>query len=427
MQRALSFEDTPALGVPLRFMLSAPVFAAAAGLLLAYGGATALQTRWSPYTIGLTHLMTLGFLGMAMVGAVLQMLPVVAGAPVPGVRLVAQLAWYGLAGGTPLLAAGLMAGVPLLVGLAAPLLGLPLLTFVAAVAYALVKRSGAGALPMVAGMRFALPSLGLTALLGVSLAAWLAGGPALAAPLLTDLHAAWGLLGWVAMLVAAAAFQVIPMFQSTPAYPRKASLVLPPLLALALLGWSAAAWLGEQWQAWLGRGLALALAAFALFTLYLLGRRGRSAADTTTCYWRLALASLFCSTLLYAWPGEAGDWRPLVVGVLFIGGFAMSAVSGMLYKIVPFLLWYHLAEAGTPRDRVPGVNHWIAPQRARGQFWCHAAAVAALACAPLAPPLARAGGLLLALDAAWLGTLLAAAALRYRALATLSPRTRAGA
>jgi hypothetical protein len=53
--------------------------------------------------------------------------------------------------------------------------------------------------------------------------------------------------------------------------------------------------------------------------------------------------------------------------------------------------------------------------------------MAALACAPLAPPLARAGGLLLALDAAWLGTLLAAAALRYRALATLSPRTRAGA
>ena len=28
---------------------------------------------------------------------------------------------------------------------------------------------------------------------------------------------------------------------------------------------------------------------------------------------------------------------PLLLGVLFIGGFAVSVVSGMLYKIVPFL------------------------------------------------------------------------------------------
>jgi hypothetical protein len=85
-----------------------------------------------------------------------------------------------------------------------------------------------------------------------------------------------------------------------------------------------------------------------------------------------------------------------------------------LYKIVPFLLWYHLAGAGLPRQSVPGVNGWISARDARGQFWCHVAALAALAAAALVPELARPAGALFAADMAWLGALFLRAALRYR-------------
>ncbi|MFN3593975.1 MAG: hypothetical protein ACK4TK_04755 [Thiobacillaceae bacterium] len=88
-QAGLSYEQAPPYGLPLRFFLTAPLF-----LLLAAVAAIPLAPDWTadPHTlaaIALTHLLTLGFLGMVMQGALLQMLPVVIGAPVPATLWVA--------------------------------------------------------------------------------------------------------------------------------------------------------------------------------------------------------------------------------------------------------------------------------------------------------------------------------------------------
>ena len=90
MQRVASFDLSPPLAAPLRFFLTAPAFAMAAGLLLAATGTDGLASRWSPTTLALTHLMTLGFLGMAMLGALIQILPVVAGVAVAGTARTAR-------------------------------------------------------------------------------------------------------------------------------------------------------------------------------------------------------------------------------------------------------------------------------------------------------------------------------------------------
>jgi hypothetical protein len=105
----LSLEQAPPFSVPLRFFLSAPLFLVAAGV------GAALLPEWmvvplSPATLALTHLATLGFLGMAMLGAMSQMLPVVAGVPLPCVRPIAWVSHLGLLLGTPLLSLGLYSG-----------------------------------------------------------------------------------------------------------------------------------------------------------------------------------------------------------------------------------------------------------------------------------------------------------------------------
>ncbi|WP_460829719.1 permease, partial [Massilia agilis] len=304
-------------------------------------------------------------------------------------------------------------------------LGLALLVSAAVVARELARRTGYGALPMAAGMRLAVPGFFLTIVLGLSLAVFLAGGPALPVMAVTDLHAALGLLGWVAMLVMAAGFQVIPMFQATPVYRRAASFALPPALALLLCAWGAAGWLRPAWQALAGYGVALVLAGFAGYSLWLLSKSRRTTPDITTWYWRLSLGSLLCCALVYAWPGIDPDRKAVLLGVLFVAGFATSAVNGMLYKIVPFLLWYHLGSAGVARARVPGVNNWIGARAAKRQYAAHAAAVAALCVAVVVPVLARAAGALFAAQAAWIGTILAGAALRYRRIITASALERA--
>ena len=81
----LSLEQAPPISIPMRFFLTAPIFGIAGALLLVWYGPELFITRWSPLTLALTHLITLGFLGQIMCGALLQMLPVLAGVAVPRV------------------------------------------------------------------------------------------------------------------------------------------------------------------------------------------------------------------------------------------------------------------------------------------------------------------------------------------------------
>ena len=74
------------------------------------------------------------------------------------------------------------------------------------------------------------------------------------------------------------------------------------------------------------------------------------------------------------------DAYPLLLGVLFIGGFAVSVVNGMLYKIVPFLAWFHLqAQLQARAGSIPTMKDMIAERWTRWQFRLHLAACGLLA------------------------------------------------
>jgi hypothetical protein len=266
MQRALAYALSPARGLPLRFLLAAPWFGVLAALLLLVAGGSAFVSRWSAPALAATHLLTLGYLGMSMAGSMLQLIPVVTGRAVPLGRTGAALAWHGLALGALLLACALGLNATSLFMPAALLLAGALATLIAATARALARDAPAPAMPMVRGMRLAVAGLAVTLVLGVTLAFALAG--ALAAPvlMLTDLHAAWGLLGWVAMLVVGVAFQVIPMFQSARTYPAPVTRWAPWLLAGLLAAWSGATLGGHAGAAPAAMLLCAALAAFAVLS-----------------------------------------------------------------------------------------------------------------------------------------------------------------
>ena len=131
MQALLSFENAPPFAAPLRFFLTAPLFAVLAGLLLAWSGAPLMASRWMPGTLAATHLVTVGFMLQVMLGALIQILPVVAGANLGNPLRVARIVHVGLSGGVLLLAAGFLAATPGVLGVAALLLGGTLLYFLA--------------------------------------------------------------------------------------------------------------------------------------------------------------------------------------------------------------------------------------------------------------------------------------------------------
>ena len=414
MQRSLAYALSPAPVVPLRFLLTAPWFAILGALVLLWAGEPAFASRWSGATLGATHLLTLGYLCMAMAGAMLQLIPVVAGTPIALSRASSGVSWCALAAGALTLAAALITATSALFLPAAWLLALAFGLLLLPVVRALARPASGRAAPMVRGMRVAVAGLLATLALGGSLAAHLGGHARLPVLLLTDLHAAWGLLGWVAMLIICVAFQVIPMFQTSRSYPLRASLWAPWLLLGCLLGWSVARWAAPHYAWPAGLPLAAVLAAFTVLTKYLLTHRKRPQADATTWYWQLCLASLGGSVLLYFLP--ASEATTMAMGVTFIAGFAMGAVNGMLYKIVPFLLWFHLQQ--DPRAQkgcVPSLRELLPEARGRRQFLLHAAALLALLGAVAWPAwLARPAAALLAIASLHLALDLGGAARRAR-------------
>ncbi len=415
----LSLSQTPPLSVPLRFFLTAPLFLAAAALLLMFSGNSLVAGRWSSTMLALTHLVTLGFLGLCMVGALQQLLPVLLGTPLRSPRLVSALLHLSMVPGIVLLVAGMGASQPLLLQWGSVLLLPALLLFILLIGYGLWRSTSRHA--TVPAMGLAL--LGLLLLGGIAL--WLLWMGRWHLPLahpITTLHIGWGALGWIGALLIGVAYQVVPMFQITPDYPSRLRRWLIPTLALLLLSWSGL-YLWYPLLAIIPAGLlALLFVLFALQTLRLQQQRKRRLADVTLDFWKLAMGCLMLSVAVWAL-GQWLVWSPLdmVLGALFLLGFAASAVNGMLYKIVPFLVWLHLNNRlqaqGSWQGSVPNMKQIIAVRATRWQFRLHMLALFVLLVTLSLPgtlPTWIAGGLWLG-NAGYLWWNLLQAVLLYRA------------
>lgn len=406
----LSFEQAPPFSLPLRFFLTAPLFLLAAAILIALSP-DALASRWTPQALALTHALTLGFLAMVMLGALMQMLPVVAGAPLPAPRWVAGISHVSLLLGTVVLMVGFLTAEPYAFGIGVVLLGGGFAVFLVAAAISLT-RAVAGV--TVNGIRFAVLSLAITLLLGLALALLRTGWwspPAVESAIAA--HVSFGLIGWVLLLVIGVAYQVVPMFQLTPPYPPRLSRWLADALFVLLLLHAAAALLPQAAMDLADAGLAAGILLFAVATLRLQSRRRRKLPDVTLDYWRLGMASLIACEAAWivarfstAWADS--DAYPVLLGILFIGGFAVSVVNGMLYKIVPFLAWFHLqsqlqARAGS----IPTMKDMIAGRWMRWQFRLHLIACVLLVGVPFQPQLGVVAGSVLAASALvlWLNLL----------------------
>ncbi len=393
---ALSLAQTPPLAVPLRYLLTAPLFAAAAGVVVMLFP-EALLSRWTPAALAATHLLTLGFLAMTMFGALQQLLPVLAGSVIPRASQVSASVHLGLSLGSVALAGGMVSGSRGMLQLGTLLVLVTVTLFAVVLGVALLRARSAHA--TVWAMGGALLALLVTVTLGGGLLHHFDWQLPFAHPL-TDLHLMWGLAGWVAVLLIGVAWQVVPMFQLTPDYPRLLRRFLVPLLVSGLLLWSAARLASDSANAPLLLVI-LALLGFAVATLRLQRQRRRRLADVTLSFWRVAMVMLLAALLALLLPGD----HALLFGVLFIIGFAMSAVNGMLYKIVPFLIWLHLNNRLQQRAQwqgsVPNMKQIISEAAMRKQFRLHLLLLGLGLLATLWPALvvARAAGAALTVSA----------------------------
>jgi len=419
----LSFDDIPPLDIPLRFHLTAPVFGILASVFLLWQGPVAWTSRWTAGSLGATHLLTLGFMAMVMIGSLFQLVPVLTGRAVPATKVIAPIVHVALIAGVISLTIGLVRPNPVTFKLAIALLGVAFATFALPLVWRVMRIRHGG--DSVFAIRLAALSLLVTVALGVYLAvgrAW----PALGIPFRswTDVHVLWGLFGWVPLLVMGVSYQVIPMFHVAPAFDSRLARGLPlvAFISLVLLSHVRSAVLVAP----IVTGLCLALVAYAATALRVLEKRSRKRSDPMIWFWRLALGNLALGAL-FLWfsmatplrmPLLAESQAPLLLGSLMVFGFACSVIIGMLQKIVPFLIFVHLQRRSlakpTAMALLPTTNEVIRDRDARWQLRLHIAACIAVPAALVWPASGRIAALVLALDFGWLLRNLLAAAARYR-------------
>lgn len=395
----LSLDQAPPISIPFRFFLTAPLFGLVAGLLLLVYGPALFLTRWSPMTLGLTHLITLGMLAMVMCGALLQMLPVLAGSPVPAVVMVGRLCHLFMTVGAGLLVFSFISGSNIATVLSLILLGAGVILFFLAVAVALLRVKQVT--HTITAMRLAVIAFLFTLLLGLLLGSGVLSqvGFGHIAPLV-NVHLGWGVLGWIGLLLIGISYQVVPMFQVTPEYPPLMRRFLAPVLFTALVIWTllvlaaifnrVGASIPTLWMFLVLPGFML----YAVVTLRLQQQRKRRIPDITMKFWRIGMFSILFSSALWILGNLStvvanSPQYHLLLGVGLIVGAGVSVVNGMLYKIVPFLSWFHLQNRQLSlmcmTVQVPNMKEFISDKAARDQYNVYVASLLLLFAAVLKP------------------------------------------
>ncbi|MCW8963438.1 MAG: hypothetical protein OQL16_06530 [Gammaproteobacteria bacterium] len=398
MNTDLSLEQAPPISVPFQFFVTAPLFGIVASIILLAYGPAIFTSRWNLETLAVTHLLTLGFMGLVMCGAILQMLPVLSGITVPYVKPVGTLIHILLVTGIIALSIGFLASSPVLMNTAIGLLGGGFGIFIVVILMAMLRNKMTT--QTLSAMRLALISLLFTVILGISLlGSFIWPDININLALLTELHIAWGTLGWVSLLLIGVAFQVVPMFQMTNEYPRWMTRFLPSVLFGGLVVWTIIklSGIGNPWHiaAFIMLICISGYVSFAIITLWLQQSRKRKLRDTTLLFWRFAMLSALAAAALWAdhnlMPGLINpEIYPFTLGIVLLAGFAVSVMNGMLYKIMPFLIWFHLQHhqlsLGLGRKyAIPNMKQIIPDQNARYQLYLHIIGILTLVLASLFP------------------------------------------
>lgn len=417
--KILNYELAPSPATIFGCLLPAPWLGMLSGLLLAFGPADGLPQRFAPLSLALTHMLVLGMLAPVMIGALFQLMPVVAGQTVAAARWIAPFVAMGSAATAVCLAAGFLYGKPQAFAaagvLAVVLFGAVILAFAFTAWRISVTDSTTRTLRWIAMALFAV------ILCGVSLAGSFAGWWQIDVPRWLNLHVAWGLLGWIAALVAGVASTVVPMFWQTVrpvAWWQRSlpgALYLPLVLALIPAFW--------DWVLPLSCLLVVTLSAIALRVVSKAKRRFDPAWPlwlACTASWMLAALLTLVQHVAYTYPQSI--WLALPVdnfawwiGVLALIGGAVLPVNAMLGKIIPFLVFLHLRRQIPAGRRVPTMQAVLPPQRLQWQARMVLLALALLLAIPLAPTsFAIAAGIAFAISQAMMGAFLMLALFRYR-------------
>lgn len=357
--------------VPLLFLLTGSVAAAIFGIALPWIAPEALLSPGFPHVLALVHTATLGWLTMTMLGATIQLVPVIVVAPLRATRF---LYWHYpvYLSGVILLISGFWLMRPWLMAIGGTLIVLAVIHHVVILASTLAHATKR---PLT--MRFLIASLcylclvvslGLTAALNFQFGFL---GPALDRLLLV--HLTLGVVGWLSTTLIGVSYTLVRMFalahEHTDRLGKIVFVLLNTGIVLLAIGFAL------SWQILIVCGGAILIAAVWLFACdywRMLRVRRRKLLDTTQHHGIAAVVYLALTipfgivAAIFGWL-QPGILMALALAALV--GWLGQSTTGYLYKIVPFLVWQHRYGPLVGHQKVPLMREMLHQRGARLSWW----------------------------------------------------------
>jgi hypothetical protein len=371
MFQGLSQDQAPPISVPFRFFLTAPIFGVLISLVLFFYPLDIVFNQYSPITIGLIHLFTLGVLVQIIFGAIMQMIPVLAGVVFKNPTKFANYIHISLLFGTLSLSGGFIFSLKYLFFVAFISLsfcfGLFFFTLIKLLFKVKFLTSTIDAMKI-----FSLTGLS-TAILGFYLLGQHLGQNINQYHyIFVNIHILFASFAFALILIMGVSFQVIPMFYVALDFPKTIQKKLPLAIIIAIVLLSVFMIFGFNYSL-IKLFLASFVFIFAYFGLKSLNNRKRPVFDVTLWYWKMSFYSLMIFSIFFI-IGFNSKYEMTTLSIIFIFGFLYPLLQGMIYKIVPFLSWFHLSSNGY--FMIPNLREYIDESMIKLQFFIYVSSFA---------------------------------------------------
>lgn len=370
----IATSNSPPLGLPLGFFLAGALAFVAINALLVFDGGNLLTYSLLPVDLSLTHLVTLGWVTMVMMGALYQLTPVIFQTKLHSVRLGRWQFGIYLVGVVGLVSSFRWLWTP---GLA--IFGSAVLLSVALFLYNMARTLWRPPAWTVVGWYLAhsLGYLGMTVISGLTFA--------------FDLHFHWfpipryvlaahvdlGLIGWFTLTLMGVSYQLVPMFALVHGHGvRLACWILRILNLGVFLLFLALLFNLPQPVTFLALSfIAFGIVAYAFDVYRMFQLRRRRILDLTQWHTITSTVCLLFALLALvriAFGSLGGlsaqtQWY-LATAYLALAGWVSFAIMGQYYKILPFLIWNHRYSERVGREPVPLLRDLYSERRAHSAF-----------------------------------------------------------
>jgi hypothetical protein len=385
----------PSVALPLRFILTGLVALLAGGVWLAARPIVLAGYHYSPEVIAVTHLLVLGWVASVIMGAMYQLVPVALESKLHNERLARWhyvLHLIGFVGMVAMFSLWNMKQVGHFGSVLAAGAGL----FLYNLARTLARMPRWNVVAF--GIASALGWLAMTLLAGlclVSAKCWpqISFFQPIAA---MHAHAHMGGLGFFVMIIVAVSYKLVPMFAISEVQSARRAGWSLALLNAGLAGLFVTVLLSSPWKFAFALLVLGGLALYGLELAAILRVRKRRSLDWGLKYFLTAvglLAPVAALGLTLAWPRlpvtEFTTQLETVYGFLTFIGVVTLAILGMLYKVVPFLVWYASYSKAIGRHKVPALAGLYSHGLQAAGYWLF---LAGLALTSVATALGHASG-----------------------------------